>query len=118
MYKDELVRRGLLPSDGRQHAAFAGLVVVLGLLGGLAVVRIVMSLARGHTNVLFLTVLAAAACWVAYRIYSRRTTPAARRALTSLQTLMQRLKTRANTLGSGGATNEALLLAAVGSRSA
>ncbi len=112
-YKDELMRKGLLPSDNRRSAVFAGLVVVLGLLGGLAVVRILMSLARGHSNVLFLIVLAAAACWAAYRIYSRRSTPAGRRALASLETLMQRLKARAHTLGKGGATNEALLVAAV-----
>lgn len=112
-YRQTLTQRGLLPDADAQQARFAALCMALLLLAGLAGARIVMALARGRTNIVFLLVLGALACWIAYRIYSRRTTASGSRQLTHLQALTKRLKARAKALSAGGASNEALLLAAV-----
>lgn len=112
-YRQELLSRGLLLDDVQSSQVWLGLVVVLGVLGGIAVARILQALSRGQTNVAFLVLAAAVACWLAYRIGKGDTTSAGRRALDSLRTLMARLKARASGIAHGGATNEALLLAAV-----
>lgn len=112
-YEQDLVRKGLLLDDEQRHKQRVCLLVVLLLLGGVAAARIVQTLSHGGRNFLYLIALAAVACWVAYRIYPRRTSAAGSRALTSLKTLMQRLKGQVGRIAAGGATNEALLLAAV-----
>ncbi len=112
-YESELSNAGLLRGGAQQNAVLGAFWAVLGLLGGLAIVRILQALSRGRFNIVFLVVLALAACAIAFSIYASRKTSAGSRKLGSLETLMGRLKARAPTLESGGATNEALLAAAV-----
>ena len=112
-YRSDLVTEGLLLDDGRRWQVLAGLVVVLGVLGGVAVARVLQALSRGQGNIWFLVVAGGFACWVAYRIGQGNITASGDRALSSLKTLMKRLKDRAASLPAGGASNEALLLAAV-----
>jgi uncharacterized protein (TIGR04222 family) len=112
-YEKELADAGLVRAQGADGVVFMALLAVLALLGGLGVARVLQALGRGNTNIVFLLILVAAACWVAWQIYSNRRTFAGTSKLRSLQTLMARLKARAATLSGGGETNEALLLAAV-----
>ncbi len=112
-YERELADAGLLRGPQRQNAVLMALLGVLGLLGGLAIARLLQALSHGRHNVFFLVVIAIGACWFAHRIYSNRLTFAGVSKIRSLQTLMARLKARANALRSGGATNEALLVAAI-----
>jgi uncharacterized membrane protein YgcG len=83
------------------------------LLGGLGVARLLQALSRGQANVVFLLVLGALACWIAVWLARGRAAPAGRKALRSLETLTARVKNQVHRLRAGGATNEALLLAAV-----
>jgi len=112
-YERELSEAGLLRGGARESAVLKGLYAVLGLLGGLAIARILQALSRGRFNIVLLVVLAFFACAIAFSIYSSRKTFAGAARLRSLQTLMSRLKARATALESGGATNEALMVAAV-----
>jgi len=113
-YERELQREGLLLNDAQRRANTNGLLLVMVLLAGIALARILMALYRGYTNVFFLIVLACVACGLAYRISRRRPSAGGTQALSSLKTLMQRLlRDQANRLVPGGATNDALLLAAV-----
>jgi uncharacterized protein (TIGR04222 family) len=112
-YRQELISQGLILDDAQKRQVLMGLLVVLALIGGVAIIRIAQALSRGQSNIFLLVVAAALACWAAYRLGKRDVTSTGRRALGSLQTLMTRLKARAGGLANGGATNEALLLAAV-----
>ena len=109
-YEGVLTERSLLPDRNKLRKA---LLVVIALLAGLAVLRIGQALARGQTNLVFLVLLSGVACLVAWRVSARRLTTAGREALASLRTLTQRLQRNATQLRAGGATNEAVLLAAV-----
>jgi uncharacterized protein (TIGR04222 family) len=112
-YRQELVSQGLILDDAQKRQVLMGLVVVLAVIGGVAIIRILQAFSRGQSNIFLLVIAATLACWVAYRLGAGDFTSTGRRALGSLQTLMMRLKARAGGLANGGATNEALLLAAV-----
>jgi uncharacterized protein (TIGR04222 family) len=112
-YESDLATKGLmLDYDERRTRAIA-IAIVLVLLGGLAAARLLQAFLRGQGNVVFLIILGALACWLVFRLAAGHATPAGRRALSSLQTLGVRLKDQIGRLRGGGATNEALLLAAV-----
>jgi uncharacterized protein (TIGR04222 family) len=108
-----LRHKGLLLNDDERRSRLNALRMVLLLLGGIALARIWQALSHGRGNVLFLIVLACLACGLAYRLTERRKSRAGKQALSNLGTLMRRLKERASRLVPGGATNEAMLLAAV-----
>lgn len=112
-YDAELKGKGLLLDDAARQSRFTGLLVVLAVLGGIALLRLYQALSHGRSNVGFLVILAIAAGGIAIYLYAGRATAAGTRALSSLQTLTKRLQARADQLRKGGATNEALLLAAV-----
>lgn len=112
-YEGELQRKGLLPSASALATRNTLLLIVDGLLAGLCLARLTQAFGQSQTNVFFLIVLTAVALWAAVQIWRIRTTPAGSQALSSLRTLMQRLKARRAQLTQGGATNESLLLIAV-----
>ena len=112
-YERMLAERGLLPDTLAQKLRRTGLFVVIGMLAGLSVLRIGQALARGQVNLVFLVLLTAMACFIVWRVSRRRMTAAGKEALATLRTLTQRLQRQAAQLRAGGATNEALLLAAV-----
>jgi uncharacterized membrane protein YgcG len=89
------------------------LLIAAGLLAGVSVVKIVVAVSRGRTNVELLVLLTAVACFAAYRICRARHTAAGIEVLKSLRGLTGRLSKRSDTVKPGGATNEALLLASV-----
>lgn len=112
-YGRDLRDRGLLRSDEEQQQALTGAVVAVGLLGGITVARIFQAFSHGRYNILFLLALTLVACLTARRIYAANRTPLGRRAFSSLKILLSRLKSRADRLAAGGATNEAVLFASV-----
>ena len=104
---------GLLLSDEEKAARAGARKVVLLLLAGVALARLLQALLASRSNVLLLIVFAGVACLWAWKLPTARISPLGQRALSSLQTLMQRLKDRATRVMPGGATNEAVLFAAV-----
>ena len=112
-YKADLERRGLLPDREARRGHVKALLVAVSLLAGVALVKIVMALASGRTNVFFLVIFAIAASLFAVMACVPRVSPTGRAAMSGLGTLLRRLRGNADRLRAGGSSNEALLLAAV-----
>jgi uncharacterized protein (TIGR04222 family) len=112
-YEDELQRKGLLPGAAARARSNNALFVVAGLLAGLFLARMLQAFGKGQGNVFLLLLVAGVALWLALQVWRIRITPKGARALSSLRTLMRRLKDRKAQLVQGGATNESLLLMAV-----
>lgn len=111
-YHSRLIEAGLIPNEAaatlRQRAVLTGIATVVTV----AVAKIVVALSTGHTNILFLIILAGAAGVVLYRKLNERLTSRGRDALGELITLFAALKSRRDTL-LASAIPEAILLAAV-----
>jgi uncharacterized protein (TIGR04222 family) len=112
-YKADLQSRGLLPDGDARRGHWKILAIVVGLLAGVAIVKIVVALGAGRTNVGALIVFALGASLFAVRVCLPRRTPAGHATLSGLHNLLKRLRDNASRLRAGGRTNEALLLAAV-----
>jgi uncharacterized protein (TIGR04222 family) len=112
-YEHELEADGLLYDAAQRRTRVLALVAMLLLLGGLGVARLLQAFSRGQANVAFLVMLGVLVCWIAVRLARGRAAPAGRKALRSLEKLTARVKGQVHRLRTGGATNEALLLAAV-----
>ncbi|NJD06817.1 MAG: TIGR04222 domain-containing membrane protein, partial [Methylococcaceae bacterium] len=112
-YERNLQERGLLYAEEERSRAMISAIVAFGLLGGVAVARIIQALLHGRHNILFLIFLAFLASLIAWRIGANNRTRRGRKSLSDLQVLMSRLKGRAKRLNSGSGTNEAVLFASV-----
>lgn len=112
-YAAELAREGLVapPSEmaGRRLFGYA----VAALLAGVAVAKILYALSAGRGNVIFLVVTATIAVGLVMMVVAHDGTPTGASALRAAQDLLERLRKGSTRLKAGGATNEALLLAAV-----
>lgn len=97
--------------EKRARLRLAG--TALAFLGGIALIKIIVATLSGRTNIGFLVALAVIACIVAAVLCHPRVTSAGRKALNTLRVLVRRLEGNAGRLRAGGATNEALLMAAV-----
>ncbi len=86
---------------------------VLLLLAGLALARIAQAVLAGRNNITLLVILAVVACIAALSMKPARLTGKGRRSMSTLEGLLGRLKGRSDGLRPGGATNEAVLFAAV-----
>jgi uncharacterized protein (TIGR04222 family) len=86
--------------------------VAVALFLGVAVIKIFIALSRGRTNVLFLIVLAIAACFVATRINSPFRTASGEKFLESVRSLFSNLRLRAPMLRPGGGSSDLTWLAA------
>jgi uncharacterized protein (TIGR04222 family) len=104
---------GLLMDPAAIASRAQARTAVLLLLAGVALARIVQALLAGRSNLMFLVIETFLACLIAYHLPKARLTESGQRALSALQTLLQRLKRRVDTLAPGGATNEAMLVAAM-----
>ncbi len=109
----ELEQRGLLRSAAQQVALLKSRKWLLLGLAGLALARMAQALLAGRSNILFLAILTALVCLVILKLPTDRLSRSGRRTLDSLESLLKRLRSRADQLRPGGATNEAMLLAAV-----
>lgn len=112
-YEQTLKTAGLLPSETIVSARWIRLLIACGVLGGVAIVKILIALERGHTNVWFLIILAIVAIVIAAKISFPRLTESGKTMIADLQNLYSDLKNRALFLQSGGATIEPMMLAAV-----
>jgi uncharacterized protein (TIGR04222 family) len=112
-YARQLAETGLMAGEAETKARRQLKNAAVGLLAGVAVTKIAIALARGHSNVALLVILAFVFCGVAARVASAPTTPGGRAMLSNLKTITARLKRNATKLRPGGATNDALLLASV-----
>lgn len=104
---------GLLPtavqSGARAFRLFLGVVALVGV----AVTKIVLALSRGRHNVGFLIVLMFGFSIAAFAVSFPRQTARGRALLADARALFSSLKARASSLTRGGATADAVLLAAV-----
>lgn len=112
-FERALLLEGLLPGEPHTRQRRGRAVWAVVLLAGLAFVKLLVALARGRTNVLFLIVLAVLFTLVAVaRAFPRRTAKGDA-LLADLRALFAGLRQRAASLHPGGATSEVALLAAV-----
>lgn len=109
-YGEPLEQLGLLPDASVQSRRSIVLTLALLFLLGFALLKILVALSRGHTNIGFLIALAAIFGFMAFRIVSPRLTERGRGILKDLQFLFGPLRSRpAGSLG----YNDVTLLAAV-----
>lgn len=112
-YEQTLKTAGLLPSETTVSARWTRLLIACGVLGGVAIVKILIALERGRTNVWFLIIVAIVAIVIAAKISFPRLTESGKAMIADLQNLYSGLKDRALSLQTGGATIEPMMLAAV-----
>jgi uncharacterized protein (TIGR04222 family) len=112
-YEEELVRLGLLPDATVKSARSQRLGFALALLGGVALLKILVALAGGHTNIQVLIVLTVVFGFAAYKISRPRVTAQGEALLKHLRMLFGNLKDRAGSLRPSSSPNELALLAAV-----
>jgi uncharacterized protein (TIGR04222 family) len=111
-YYNRLIDAGLIPDEFaeslRQRAVLIGIAVVVTV----AAAKIVVALSTGHSNILFLVILAGVAAVLLFGKLNERLTRRGRAALSDLSTLFTSLKSRRHALPVS-AIPEATLLAAV-----
>ena len=112
-YHERLQRAGLLPEESVTEARQLRLWIAVAILGGVGIIKVVVALERGRTNVLFLIILIIAAIVLAFKTSFPRLTAAGAAMLTDVQTLYAGLKGRAASIRPGGATIDAMMLVAV-----
>jgi uncharacterized protein (TIGR04222 family) len=112
-YKDKLQQLRLIPDDKAYAARLNRLLIALTLLLGVAAIKILVALSRGHHNIMFLILLAAFASYTAVKIYNPFRTALGDIVFADIKTLFSSLKTRSSMIRLGGATGEAALLMAV-----
>jgi uncharacterized protein (TIGR04222 family) len=83
------------------------------ILGGLAGLKIVVALSGGHTNIGLLSVLALICLAILFHMYRRERTARGDRALANLKVLLAGRRRQSHRIKPGGASDDALLLAAV-----
>lgn len=112
-YQRYLLKQGLLPDGNQKAARLWDTVVACLVLVAVAMTKIAIALARGRTNILFLVILMLISVAVTIAVCNPRLTARGRQALEHLQTLLARLKGRADSLRPSQDTQELMLLAAV-----
>ncbi|MEN9627256.1 MAG: hypothetical protein RJA10_483 [Pseudomonadota bacterium] len=108
----DLKGKGLLLTTPQRGLRGTVRLAVVALLWGLPALRLWQALSREQTHVEYLMMMAVVAGLIALALPREPLTPAGRRALQSVTSLLGRLKSRAEQIRPGGATNEAVLCAA------
>lgn len=109
----ELSRAQLLPDYRQEAKRLLRFIAIVGPLGAFGVTKIVTAIGRGRYNVMYLLVsIVLSAVLVGVVSFPRRT-ERGEQLLESLRQLFMRLRENAVNLVPGGATNEAVILAAV-----
>jgi uncharacterized protein (TIGR04222 family) len=112
-YPETLQKARLIPDESLIQRRWARFWIALSILGGVAGIKIMVALGRGRTNVLFLVILMIVAIVLAYKTLFPRLTAAGAAILADVRTLYAGLKERAASIRPGGATIDAMMLAAV-----
>lgn len=107
-----LERHGLVPDDDVKRDRRWRLGLAAAILGGVALVKVLVALSRGRGNVLYLALMGLIAVMAAAGVTRDPRTARGDAILADLRTLFRQLRARAHQLGRE-ATEEALLLAAV-----
>ena len=112
-YRTLLKNERMLPSVAQTSRRLLTFVITLGIVLGIGMIKLVIALGRGHHNVGFLTLLMCISLGGAMYVCFPRLTEKGRLALEDLRALYSRLRYRAREIQPGGATIEAVMLAAV-----
>lgn len=111
-YAPALAAQGLVTSDAERRGRRNAVLVALAVLVGVSATKVVYALSQGRSNVTFLVILTIVSCVGVIFMSMGRLTGRGSEMLDSVKTLLKRLRDDTGRLKSGGATNEALLLAA------
>lgn len=109
----ELEQMGLMPDEETKAARQKLFLAAAALLFFVSVLKIVVALARGRTNIGILIVFTLVAIGLTYRTAMVGRTARGAAFLKELENLFRSLKLRAKELRPGGATSEVAMLAAV-----
>jgi uncharacterized protein (TIGR04222 family) len=112
-FEDHLTRRGCLPDERVRAERRRLYMTALAVLLGVAAIKIAVALARGRTNIVFLIVFAIVFAIVCWNVVNRRRTRRGDETMQDLQRLFARLRDRALSLVPGGASADAVMLAAI-----
>jgi uncharacterized protein (TIGR04222 family) len=113
IYESQLARLGLLPDAEVKAARRVRLVMAIGLLWGVALIKILIALERGRSNIAFLIIFTIIAAIVCAKLAFPRLTSRGVAMLAGLRGLFSSLKQRAPTINPGTHPDELLLLGAV-----
>lgn len=110
-YAANLEGLGLLPGPDTRAARNRRLWVAVAILLGVAVLKILIALSRGRTNILFLIIMSVLAAYVTSRLSNPFRTARGEKFLQDVRSLFGTLKLRASSLRPGGATADLVWLA-------
>lgn len=111
-YQETLKRCRLLPDEWLVRWRWIRFGLAAAVLIGAGGTKVIVALERGRTNVGFLIVLMIAATVIAAKVSFPRLTDAGKAILADIQTLYSGLKGRATLISPGGASIDAMMLAA------
>lgn len=112
-YAQPLRDRSLVASTATYAARRPIFLLGAAILGGLAGVKMIVALNRGHTNVGLLAVFALLGLALLFQMYRRERTARGDQALANLKVLLAGRKSQSHRIKAGGTSDDALLLAAV-----
>jgi uncharacterized protein (TIGR04222 family) len=112
-YEEDLTRLGLLPDEQQKEGRLMRMGVALLIVVGVAIIKLYVALTTGHTNVIFLILLAIICTIAIVKIARPRQTSAGKRMIDDLQTLFGGLKQKSSQLQNGASPAEFALMAAV-----
>jgi uncharacterized protein (TIGR04222 family) len=110
-YAINLERFGLLPDEEVRKARFRRVAIAIGILLGVAAVKVLIALSRGRSNILFLVILSGLAAFVAFKTSNPFRTARGEKFLQDVKSLFGSLRRRAASLRPGGATSDLVWLA-------
>jgi uncharacterized protein (TIGR04222 family) len=112
-YRAPLEELGLVPDRLLRDQRWLWFTVAASVLLGIGLVKLYVALERGRTNVGFLVLLMAFALWLLITAARRRRTALGDAVLSDLRRLFHGLRGQVAPAAEGGATSDAMLLAAV-----
>jgi uncharacterized protein (TIGR04222 family) len=112
-YEDGLTGLGLLPDEQQKEARLMRMGVALLIVVGIAIIKLYVALTTGHTNVIYLILLAVLFTVVIVKVARPRQTSAGKRMIDDLKTLFGGLKQKSSQLQNGASPAEFALMAAV-----
>lgn len=112
-YHDELTAQGLLVTPEEKRKRWAMAAIISGCLLIASAIKINIAFQLGKHNILFLVILTVLFMLLTIWTAGSRRSTAGNALMSDLQTFFQRVKVNSYTIDPGGATNEAVLLAAV-----
>lgn len=110
-YAVNLEKFGLLPDEEVRKTRLRRVSIAIGILLGVAAVKIFIALSRGRTNIFFLVILSGLAALIAFKTSSPFRTIRGDKFLQDVRSLFSSLRQRASSLRPGGATSDLVWLA-------